>query len=279
MKKQLLLCKRIFLEGSIFAERQDAISCGLAISLFQDSVEMLVWTLIKERSIAVKEGASFTSHLEVIQKAGIPISNIPKILELNKARVGFKHYGNLPAPDEAIKFQAYVEDFLRASFTDHFGENFDDLSLVDLITFPDVKERLKSAEELVLAGEHAKAMSEAGIAKALLFRRLERFVPTVDRHLRDMDSIIERIPELCGSKAFGYLTGYLELLRETSLAALLRVPLQEYSFVRMQLPSAMQFGDGRWQTHSTGRIKHDESHGRRAISCLVNLSVRMESIL
>ena len=129
MKKQLLLCKRIFLEGSIFAERQDAISCGFAISLFQDSVEMLVWTLIKERSIAVKEGASFTSHLEVIQKAGIPISNIPKILELNKARVGFKHYGNLPAPDEAIKFQAYVEDFLRASFTDHFGENFDDLSL------------------------------------------------------------------------------------------------------------------------------------------------------
>lgn len=279
MKKQLLLCKRLFTEGAVIAERKDPISCGMAISLFQDSVEMLIWTMIKERGMTVKDGASFTSNLEVLQKAGISLSNIPKLLELNKARVGFKHYGNLPAPDESIKFQAYVDDFLKMSFSDHFSQSYDELSLVDLITYPDVKERLNSAEELIAAGEYEKALSEASIAKALLFRRFERFMPNVDRHLGGMDRIFGKVPELRGARTFEYLTNYLELLRETALASLLRVPLQDYSFVRTRLPSAIQFGDGRWQTHMTYVRDIDESLCRRAISCLVDLSVRMESIL
>jgi len=271
MTKQLLLCKRLFVEGSAFAERRDPVSCGMAISFFQDSVEMLVWTLVKERSISVKEGASFTSNLETIQKAGIALSNIPKLHELNKARVGFKHYGNLPAPDEAIKFQAYVEDFLRQSLSDHFEQSYDDLSLVDLVTFPDVKERLKSAEEFIANGEYAKAMPEAGIAKVLLFRRLDRFVPRVDDvYLRDTDRNIE---------ALDYLARYLGMLRETTLASLLRIPLLDYSFIRTQLPRAMQNGNGQWQTTSMGGVKYDEPHCRRAISSLVDLCVRMESVL
>ena len=39
-----------------------------------------------------------------------------KILELNKSRVNFKHYGNLPDISEAKKFKAYTEEFLTISF-------------------------------------------------------------------------------------------------------------------------------------------------------------------
>ena len=269
MTKQLLLCKRLFTEGSAFAERRDPVSCGMAISFFQDSVEMLVWTLIKERCISVKEGASFTSNLESIQKAGISLSNIPKLHELNKARVGFKHYGNLPAPDEAIKFQAYVEGFLRQSLSDHFAQSYDDLSLVDLVSFPDVKERLESAEAFVSSGEHTKAMYEAAIAKVLLFRRLEHFVPRVDHvYLRDTDSNIESLK---------YLASYLGMLREAALASLLGIPLQDYSFIRRQLPQATQNVGGKWQYSRVHT--YNEAHCRRAITCLVDLSIRMESVL
>ncbi len=129
MVKQLLLCKRLLIEGSDFAERSDPVSSGMAISLFQDSVEMFVWTLIKKRGIKVKDEAAFTSNINALQREGLTLWNIPKLLELNKARVNFKHYGNLPAPDEAGKFQTYVEDFLRTSFADHFSTSFDDVSL------------------------------------------------------------------------------------------------------------------------------------------------------
>lgn len=279
MVKQLLLCKRLMTEGASFAERPDPVSSGMGISLFQDSVEMFIWALIKERGITVKETSSFTANIEALQKAGVGISHTAKLFELNKARVGFKHYGNLPAADEAGKFQVYVEDFLRTSFKDHFAQDFDDISLIDLVSFPEVRERLKNAESLAVAEEFEKSAMEAGVAKAMLFARLNRFIPHVDRHLRDMDSILNRIPEVRGARTFQYLTDYLELLREASLASLLRLPLQDYTFVQTRLPAASQFGNGEWRAHGVLRCRYDAETCRKAIACLVDISIRMESLV
>lgn len=120
MLAQLLLTKRLFLEGCEFTRNLDSVSCGIAISLFQDAVEMYFWALVKDRSLPVKDSFTFTSNLDAIEKAGIAIPDRPKIIELNKARISFKHYGNLPAPDEATKFRTYTEDFLRVAASTHF---------------------------------------------------------------------------------------------------------------------------------------------------------------
>lgn len=266
-------------EGMSFAERSDSVSSGMAISLFQDSVEMFIWALIKERGITVKEISSFTANIEALQKAGVGVSHTAKLFELNKARVGFKHYGNLPAADEAGKFQAYVEDFLRTSFKDHFAQDFDEISLVDLVSFSEVRERLKKAEGLLAAEEFENSAMESGVAKAMLFGRLDRFIPRVDRHLRDMDSILSRVPEIRGVSTFQYLTEYLELLRETSLATLLRLPLQDYTFVRTQLPTAFQFGNSEWRAHGALVRRYDAATCRKAIACLVDISIRLESLV
>jgi hypothetical protein len=100
MVKQLLLCKRLMAEGVSFAKRTDSVSSGMAISLFEDAVEMFIWAQVKERGIQVKETSSFTANIEALQKTGVSVSYTAKLFELNKARVGFKHYGNLPAADE-----------------------------------------------------------------------------------------------------------------------------------------------------------------------------------
>lgn len=194
-------------------------------------------------------------------------------------RVGFKHYGNLPAADEAGKFQAYVEDFLRTSFKDHFTEDYDEISLIDLVSFSEVRERLKKADALLVAEEFEKSAMEAGVAKAMLFGRLDSFIPRVDRNLRDMDSFLNRVAEIRGARTFQYLTDYLELLRETSLATLLRLPLQDYTFVRTELPAASQFGDGEWRAHGARRRRYDAATCRKAIACLVAISIRMETLV
>jgi hypothetical protein len=259
VKKQLLLSKRIFFEGCEFAERNDPVSSGLAISLFQDAVEMFVWTLIKERNIPVKENAQFTSNIESLSNAGVKLPFIPKMLELNKSRVGFKHYGNLPAIAEATKFRAYVEEFLRVSFVDQFVQNFDDLSLVDLIAFDDVRSRLKASEQLVKSAQYSDAINEAAIAKGMLFSKLDRFVPKIGN-----------VPMMRGD---------LESLREAVLAALIRIPLQDYSFIKNALPNASMTMDGEWHINIFRQIKYDEVSCKRAIDCLVALSIRMESIV
>lgn len=279
MVKQLLLCKRLMIEGVSFAERSDPVSSGMAISLFQDSVEMFIWALIKERSITVKETSSFTANIESLQKAGVAIVHAAKLYELNKARVGFKHYGNLPAADEAVKFQAYVEDFLRTSFKEHFTQDYDEISLIDLVSFSEVRERLKKADALLTTEEFEKSAMEAGVAKAMLFGRLDRFIPRVDKSLRNMDSLLDQIPEIRGARTFQYLTDYLELLRETSLATLLRLPLQNYTFVRTQLPPASQFGNGEWRAHGALSRRYDAATCRRAIACLVDISIRLENLV
>lgn len=283
MNKQLLLSKRIYLEGCEYSERGDPISSGLATSLFQDAVEMFVWTLIKARNIAVKENSQFSNNIDAISKAGIKLSFIPQLHELNKARVNFKHYANLPAPDEAKKFHTYVKDFLVDSFQSHFDVNFEELSLIDLVVFEDVRERLKQGKSFADKGDYEHSIYELAIAKELLFSRFNKFIPDVSDSLTQVDRVFELdVPAARDIRAFEYITSYLKILRQASLASLIRIPLQDYSFIQNSLPHASRFLNGEWRLASHGvpfGRKYDQELYRRSMECLVNLSLRMERLV
>ena len=279
MLRNLLLSKRMFLEGVNFAENPDSVSSGLAISLFQDAIEIYIWALIKERNLQAKEGSTFTANIETIQNAGIPLCYVAKIRELNKARVNFKHYGILLDQSEASKFQSIVDEFLRTSCQDHFGLNFDDISLADLISDKEISSKLKEAEELSSQGKYQESIEKAAIARSILFSKLDKYIPTVDRGLREVDDALRRIPEFGASQTFRYLSNYLGALRETTLASLLRLPLKDYVFVNKHLPPAMKFGDGRWQVSHQGLTTYEAATCQKAIVCLINISIRLEAIL
>jgi len=277
MLPQLLLAKRLYIEASNYADRKDAVSGGIAISMLQDSAELYIWTVIKEHNLVAKDQAGFVANMETIQKAGISLPNSAKLLELNKARVSFKHYGILPATNEARKYQTYVEDFLRTSILEHFKVNFDDLSLVDLVVDAGIREQLKLAETRIKDNEIREAAEELAKAKTLIFMRLQKFIPKVDNNLRDSDKLLNSIGGVHGAKTFNYLSEYLGVLRESCLVAILQLPLDDYSFVRNSLPSASQSMSGKWYLiHSRGQ--YTEAECTRALASLVNLCVRLESI-
>lgn len=269
MLTQVLLSKRLFQEASQFAERQDAVSCGLSISLLQDAVEMFVWALVKVKGLPVKDLSPFTTNLDALQKNGITIPETPRLLELNKARVGFKHYGNLPAPTEAQKFRTYVEDFFRSATQTHFGKEFDQLSLVDLVPYLDVQARLRVAEEHIKQSHFQEAVRETSIAKKELFAKLDHHLPQVDRHL---------LGDFRTPEEFRYLGKYLSALREVVLVTLLHLPFKDYAFLNGTLFSAFQTMDGTWNTTDTAGVKYDEAVCRRQIACLVEISIRLQSI-
>jgi hypothetical protein len=277
MLKQLLLSKRLFLEASRFAERNDSVSCGLAISLLQDAAEMAVWALVKENGIPVKDQASFTGNLEALQKKGVSIPESPRLIELNKARVNFKHFGNLPAPAEAQKFRTYVEDFLRSTAQTHLGKDLDTLSLVDLVPYPEVQEQLKTAEEHMEQAHFQDAVREASIARSQLLAKLDRYIPRLDHHIRDADRGFARfgIPDL---HVFGYLEQYLSALREGVLLTLLHFPLEDYAFLRETLFAAGQMNDGTWHTQDRRGLTYDKTVCERQIAKLIELSIRIHAI-
>jgi hypothetical protein len=72
----------------------------------------------------------------------------------------------------------------------------------------------------------------------------------------------------------------LESLREAVLAALVRMPWQDYSVIKNALPYAAMFlGGEKWHILNPRPIKYDDTHCKRAIDRLIALSIRMESIV
>ncbi|PTB99790.1 hypothetical protein C9993_01375 [Marinobacter sp. Z-F4-2] len=109
MIEQVVISKRIFLIAEDYSRQSEPLAAGLAISLLQDAVEQLTWCIAKHQDLDVKDTEGFVSLLKKIEKkSGELVPQKAKILELNKARIGFKHYGNLPATSESEKFRLYA---------------------------------------------------------------------------------------------------------------------------------------------------------------------------
>jgi len=283
MINQLLLSKRLYIIGSNYVEAPDPISAGIAISLFQDSIEILCWSVLKDLDAPVKENTPFTSFFDQVEKApnNKKSKKLPfkaKILELNKARVNFKHYGNLPDISEAKKFKGYAEEFLRVSFNDFFDADFDSISLSQLIPFDDVRVSIESAEKALSENNVKEAACELAKGKTQLFNKFSRFLPKVDRNLKDADRIIERGTNISGIKVFAYLTEYLNTLRNINVVALCGVSIREYLLMEKALPSAFQTENEKWHyTFLSSEPSVDDSN--KIINIIINLSMKLGQIV
>lgn len=250
MKSQVILAKRLFLIGSEYADKSDPVSVGMAISMFQDSVEIFLWALAKELDASVKEKAFFTTLFDVINQApkNIEKKKLPfkaKLLELNTARVNFKHYGNLPDVSEARKFKAYTEDFLTISCEDFLSEDFNNISLTDLIKNIRVREHLKLSENYFNEKNFTKSITETAIAKEEIFRDVGKYLPSI-KNMSQIDSVfVKTIPELRHLDIFAKLSNYLEESKKINIAAILGIPIHDYYSVISKFPSVHIFSSGR----------------------------------
>lgn len=283
MISQLLLSKRLYFCGSDYVDKPDPISAGMAISLFQDSVEILCWCVLKELDAKVRDNASFTSFFDLVEKAPKNKSSkqLPfkaKILELNKARVNFKHYGNLPDISEAKKFRGYTEEFLRVSFKYFFATDFDSLTLTQLIPFDDIKNIVASSEKALADDNIQDCICELSKAKKQLFRKFAMYLPEVDRHLRDADRFLEKGMNMSGVHIFEYLTRYLNALRDLNFVSLCGVSIKEYLLMEQKLPDAYQTMDEKWHFTLKGRnVSKDDAE--KMINILIEMSLKLNQMI
>ena len=278
MIDQLLLSKRLFLKGEECCEENNPVSAGLAISLFHDSIEILVWSIVKRNDIDVKNSEPFLGLLRKVNDFGV-IPHKAKIEELNQARMNFKHYGNLPASEDARKFKSYTEDFLRVSFERFFEEDFDEISLSSLIQFPDVKGYVQQAEKLHTEKDYKTCVAELAKANKLLLSKLERFVPKVDSNLQGAAAaMFDRHSSSQATNIFNYIYKYLEMLRETSIISICGISLHDFVKVRDRLPSVALFGDGTF--HVSHKFhQYTEQDSRFLIKFIIDLSLKLQSVL
>jgi len=280
MIEQVVIAKRIFMIAERYSRQTEPLSAGLAISLFQDAVEQLTWCVAKHLDLDVKDSEGFVSLLGKIErKSEEVIPQKAKILELNKSRVGFKHYGNLPASSESGKFRAYAYDFLVLASQRYLNIDFEEVSLASLIGDGTIRGHIEAAQAALTNDDIRKAVSEAALGRFFLFKKLDAYLPQVDDRLSDADRIFEQIPEVRGHdvQVFHYLTEYLGDVARFNAAALAGGDIGEHLYFEHTLPSVIQFSAGNTKVTYSGMINPTKELAERAIKYVIETAIRIES--
>lgn len=282
MIEQLLLTKRLFEEGEKYSLQNDPISAGLAISLFQDSVESVIWLVTKDLGLNVKEKESFTVlldkvHQELDDNQSIKIPLKAKVQELNKARVSFKHYGILPDVSQANKFHGYTEAYLRTIFELYFKKDFDDISMSDLIASDEIRLLIKQAEKNLSTKDYKSCVDEIAKAKAKLFYKIKFFIPEVDINLVNVANLFDKPISYQIRKVFKYMSDYMKILREISIINILGISVKEYNHFSQMLPHASFFGVGNIQViHKFNNYTEEDT--KFLLKFIIDLALKIQEI-
>jgi len=150
---QVVLCRGLYGEAEGYLAKDGDMYVGMAVSIAQDAVELFLRAVMKERPVAgQKIPDDFVKCMDYID-GGAPADasqHVPfraKLIDLNKARVNFKHYGLIPNRTDARRLLGYVADFFEDASVRFFNICFSDISASDLVTSNEVRERLKKAEQ------------------------------------------------------------------------------------------------------------------------------------
>jgi hypothetical protein len=254
MIDQLLISKKLYQEGCRQHDLSDPISDGVAVSLFQDAIEIFIWTLIKDKNISVGKNSDFTNNIGLVVAAGFRVPSQPKLLELNKARVNFKHYGNLPARRDVDKFRTYTQEFLVEACLEHFGTSFSDLSGASLIRSAELQDYFQSARSAANSDQFLPAYEGLGKAKYVIFRELSARLPRFETRDRDQ------------ARNF-------QALRDLLLVAVHKIDLTEYKFASFALPTTVRTVSGKFQQNHH-RTKYSQEEFNRLYDFLLDLCLK-----
>jgi hypothetical protein len=278
MVEQLITVKRIFAIAEHYSQQADPLSAGLAVSLFQDAVEQLSWCVAKHLDLDVKDSEVFTSLIAKIEsRTGAAVPYKAKIYELNKARIGFKHYGNLPAHSESEKFRAYTYDFLVLGSQRYLNIDFESISLVSLIRDSEIRRHLEVAQTALLSGDVNTAISEVTYGRFYLFKKLEAYFPRIDTQLREADQVIDNISGGSGFNAFRYLTEYFREVARFNIAVLAGGDVGEHLYLENALPRVIRFQSGSVKVIFKGGENPTNRLAERAIKYVIETTIRIES--
>ena len=149
--------------------------CNVSILSFHDSVELFLQLALQRLNIS-KESRSFIEYWEVIDKAekGIKLSQKESMKKLNKARVSLKHYGILATKLDIESYRATTLAFFDENCPIIFNINFDEVSLIDSITYERPRELLKKAKNQYENGLMNDALLSTGLSFSYLISEFEK---------------------------------------------------------------------------------------------------------
>ena len=210
-----LLRRRLTLPRFLFRQAQRALqkaeaphSWGLAASLLQDSVEVLLRLIAESHRLSVSDRTQFAELLRTVETRFPSVGgHRAGLTTLNTTRVAFKHRGQELAENDARVFIANVEAFLTQVYDEVFGVDFASMSLADAIGHRRTQNWLAEAECAFAGERYAESVEHAAKAMTVYMAHSIRNDVTIrlrsivdyrgSRDQRDFQSWVEEtIPSL-----------------------------------------------------------------------------------
>lgn len=244
VEEQVLLSKYLFDTAIDQFDTDDPFSCGLTVSMLQDSVESLISTIIIELEGYAKPRAGFFDLWDAVESAkkNTNKKTLPhrtSMSALNSARVGFKHHGMLFDASETRKHINMAGLFLAQASREFLNISFEDVSLVDLIHSKEVVELIREAERHFKDEKWFDALVACSKAEGMVMHSLGRILPSIDHGLGSVvkdtrSNDMNRI-----GHAFSYLSDYLYLQSTLLAISIVGMKVPDYSRFRSLVPSVI----------------------------------------
>lgn len=158
--RRLALIRSLYL-GAVAQSQRSGPRAGFCVLTFHDAVELFL-ELTAEHVAAAKRGMQFLEYWPAIGGT-VALTRQTEMAKLNQARVGLKHYGNVPSPIDIEGFRVSVTAFFEENSPLVFAVDFKALRLGDLIGSVEVAAAVKRAEAARDAGDLQRAATEVAI--------------------------------------------------------------------------------------------------------------------
>lgn len=171
--KRLAFIKYIYTIALQQSQQPEPLSSA-SILAFHDSIELFL-QLAAEHLNSDKKVDAFMEYWEVL-KPKLPNEGLTQkesMRRLNGARVSLKHHGTLPSKLSIEGFRVNSIDFFRENSLLVFGLNFDNISLIDLVSCDETRLALQEAFQLLQEEKLDDALEKIAIAFSLLIRDYE----------------------------------------------------------------------------------------------------------
>lgn len=270
---QLMVAKRMFIQGVEHACSNNKLLSGIAISLFQDSIELALLAAINKNDIDPgKRTCDLNRYIELLEKEDIEIPFKQRIRQINNTRIQFKHYGVCPDPSEALRFEEATKAFLNQFLLQCFDLEIEQVSLCSLIEDDELRFILSQAEDNLNSQDLSGCLVHLCAAKTIIFARHAKLLKPPRTGSTGHDQGIKDIVQ-----------NSIKPLETVAIAGVLGINAFELRKI-LPLPSASKKQDGEWNAVFRAPFWNSETLADRdlaleTLDILVSISIRIEESL
>lgn len=167
--KRLSLIKYLFTQGKLQVDKGGVLA-GISILALHDSIEMFL--MLAYEHIDARSSNKQLTLLNYFSEMPNLVGK-ESIKSLNDCRNSIKHHGQFPASDDIQKHLITAENFLIENSQIQFDIDFSTVSIIDLVSYEEVKEHLVKAYEYFQKELYYKGAIECRIAFYSLLEEYE----------------------------------------------------------------------------------------------------------